>query len=230
MDNASRAILYPFLEDMEDTHLEVYNDSNQNPTIGTGINLNAPGVETYLTPMQLEKEKLIKGEQKITPEQAKSLMDMKVHENEKMFSSMKKEYFPSTQLNPAQQAALLSMMYNNPSLMGPQLREHLNQNDTPNVIKEMLLRSNNEKDPGILKRRIREAELFGGPVDFNTTVKSMDPEEVAEMKKIISSMKNRNELAKTYELYPFLKPEVQPASTPPVNFNKLIRGITRFNK
>ena len=222
MDEA-RALLYPFLEDVEDTHLQVYRDTKNNPTIGTGFNLDAPGAEEHLTPLKLSKEKLMGGHV-ITPEEARRLMDQKVHENEKLFSSMQKNYFPTTKLNPAQQAALLSMMYNNPSLIGPQMREHLNQNDTPAVIKEIMLRSNKAKDPGILKRRIQEAELYGGPVDFNTTIKSMDPEELAEIKSIMSSMTNQNELTRLQEKYPFLKEERQPAGLP-VNFNKLLRGF-----
>ncbi len=228
MDDNTRAILYPFLEELESTHLSSYPDEKGNITIGTGFNVDAPGAERHLKVLNLDKNKIKAGEQQIDEPTARRLLDMKLHETENLFKHEQKN-FPATELNPAQKAALISMMYNNPSLMGPELREHINQNDTEKVVREILLRSNKEKSPGIQKRRLREAELYADPVVFNNTLKNMSEDELDQIRSTLDKMDNREEYTRLQALYPVLQKEAMPASKRPKDM-LTAPGYVRFNK
>lgn len=223
--NLSRKLLYDFLPKVEGSEEGAYTDNRGNTTIGAGFNMDAPGADRHLASVGADPEKLRSGENILNPEQSNQLLDSKIHEKEQLFDNLQKNSFPSTKLNPAQRAAMLSMMYNSPALVGPQMAEHLNQGDHNKVIQEMLTNSNAKNDPGILKRRLQEAELYGGPVDFNLAIKNMTPEQMDQLRSTISKMKNENEKTRVLEKYPFLQ-EQQPMAQNQFLFNKLRRGMT----
>lgn len=225
--NLSRKMLYDFLPKLEGNEEGAYADNRGNMTIGAGFNMDAPGAERHLANVGADPEKLRTGEDILNPDQSKKLLDSKIYEKEQLFDNLQKNSFPTTKLNPAQRAAMLSMMYNSPALVGPQMAEHLNQGDHNKVIQEMLTNSNGKKDAGILKRRLQEAELYGGPVDFNLAIKNLSPEQLEDLRSIMSGMKNDNERSKVLERYPFLNKEQTLATNNngPVLFNKLKRGL-----
>jgi GH24 family phage-related lysozyme (muramidase) len=210
-----------FLTELEgDTDTEHYLDSKGNPTVGMGVNKRAPAAQEYIKAYNLDENNL-------TPEQVTGLEDYMMNDTHKNYEKMRDNHFPR-ELNPAQETALKSMIYNaGPDIIGPNMRQHLNKKADLDVIREMILNSNRENDPGLLKRRIREAEMYGGPVDFNMAVKSMNSDELSQLRSTISKIQNEHELKRIQEKYPFLNEDYQQPFNP-LKFNKLERkGLLR---
>ena len=200
-------------------------DENDNPTVGSGLNLRSPATATKVQLLTgIDPNDLAAGTASLTPEQS-DLVRKSIYEDKKAhFDSMKDEDFPSANFNPAQHAALMDMMYENHNLVGPQMKDRLNNNDTPGVIKEMLLNSNASDSPGEQKRRLDQAQTYGGPVDFNMTLKNMSPDERNQIRDTLNKMDNPNELNKVYQKYPLLHPasENQPEPVKFYRINKLL--------
>lgn len=211
-----------FLQKTEGNEESLYNDTKGNPTVGAGLNLNSPVAQRYMASQNLKPMDMM------AKEHQDRLADIAMEDTHKNFDTMKSNHFPTKEFNPAQETALKSMMYNaGPDIIGPNMKQMLNQNDDMGVIKEMMLRSNQSQDPGILKRRLMEAEMYGGPVDFNLAAKSMSSDERKELQKTINKMQNDNELKRVLDQYKFLNEDYQEPYEP-VKFNKLMRqGLVR---
>ena len=209
--------LKKFLKEQEGYSPDVYADTEGNPTVGFGANLNSPEVDQYLSEMGKDKERILSGEESLDPTESDQLKDMQLQDKQQFLEAVKKRDFPQAQIEPNEQDALLSMAYNSPQLIGPNMRKLLNENRKEDVSKEILLRSNRDKTPGIQKRRLEESRMYSGP-NFENIVKTLKPEEIHEIRNIINNIKNVNEREKVLQEYPFLN-EIVPYRP----FNKVFK-------
>jgi hypothetical protein len=65
---------------------------------------------------------------------------------------------------------------------------------------EIVARSNKAKDPGILFRRLKEAQMYN-PEQFENSFKTLPPEQLYELQQIIGKTKNPNTKAEMIEKY-----------------------------
>lgn len=210
--------LKTFLNQQEGYSDDVYKDSNDIPTVGHGANLQSPEVEGHLDEMGIDKEKVLTGQDTLNPEEAALLQQKQIEDKKQFLENVRKKDFPNAKIESNQYDALLSMAYNSPQLIGPQLRTLLDQNKPQDVAKEILLRSNKNKEPGIQKRRIQEAEMYSGK-DFPNVINNLSPEEITEIKNVINGIQNIHERNRVLEQYPFLK-EFVPTRPYNKTFNK----------
>ncbi len=187
-----------------------YTDQKGNPTVGVGMNLNDPDVRGLLKMRGIEPEEVTLGTRKLDDEESSQIHDSIVSNKEKALrSNIGSDLFES--LKPNEQAAIMSMGYQSQNNIGPNLKGYLANSDKINAIKEMVLNTNKDNDPGIALRRLREGELFGGPVDFSSTFKIMSNEEKRKLMDTINSIGNENtkaEALKRYSSYLQDKPQM----------------------
>lgn len=193
--------LLEHLKEYEGYKEKVYPDSNENPTIGYGTNLRAPGLENYLKQINKTRMGLMEGAESLNPEEAEFLMKKQIEDAQKTFEGIQQKDFPQTQLTEDQLAALTSLTYNNPKLIGPQLRQFLSEDNREEAIKEILLRSNRAKDPGIMRRRLAEAEMYAG----QNPLKMLSEDELEELKIIASNIESPGTRQGLLDMYPSLK-------------------------
>jgi GH24 family phage-related lysozyme (muramidase) len=182
---------------------DVYDDTQGNPTIGAGTNLNSPEVPEMLEKQGLDVDAVRSGEQLVDPSTLMKLSQEQLNEKRQYLDNIRKRDFPNARITPEKQEVLESLMYNSPALLGPNLRDQLNRNDEIEATKEILLRSNKNKDPGIQKRRLDEARTFSGK-NFQEVMKTLTPEEKAEIRNLIQNIKNVHERNRVFEMYPEL--------------------------
>lgn len=130
------------------------------PHIGYGLNLQAnPDIAKEV--LKLDDKgfsKLMSGETTITERQGRLLFEAAVKDAERVVST-KLEGVP---LNATQRIALVSMAYNAPALIGPNLTKHLKAGSAADVSYEILNLSNGNKIKGLDNRRKREHDMFFG--------------------------------------------------------------------
>jgi GH24 family phage-related lysozyme (muramidase) len=206
-DNTVNKYLKTHLSDVEGYSDEVYDDHKGIPTVGTGVNLNSPTTQKSLLNLGYEPARVTSGEIQLSPEELDRIHDDHINETKNIFNTIKSQSFPQKNLNEAQEAAMLSLMYNSPKLVGPSLRQHLNNNDDLSVMKEIVLNSNRENNPGLQLRRIKEAELYGGPLDFQQMLKTLTPEQKKQVYDSISQIKNEEQRLQALEKYAQFDPE-----------------------
>ena len=209
--------LKDFIKKHEGEKFKVYDDEPGNPTIGAGFNLNSPDASNILGQMGLNRQELLQGKE-ITPEQSNELLDRKIDAHQVLLERLRQKDFPNSEIYPNEQDALDSLMYNSPKLIGPNMRQHLEANDDTEAAREIMLKSNRDKVPGIQKRRLEEAEMYAGD-NFENVVESLSPEEITEVKNIIGQIKNPHTRMEIMKQFPFLK-DVVPSS----RFKKLRGG------
>jgi len=130
------------------------------PHIGYGLNLNA-NADLAKEVLKLDAKgfsKLMSGETTITERQGRLLFEAAVKDAERVVST-KLEGVP---LNATQRIALVSMAYNAPALIGPNLTKHLKAGSAADVSYEILNKSNGNKLPALDNRRKREHDMFFG--------------------------------------------------------------------
>lgn len=193
-----------FLKNQEGYSDDVYQDTEGNPTVGYGSNLRSPEVSGHLEEMGIDKQRVLAGEDTLSPEEAELLKQKQIEDKQQFLENVRKKDFPNAQISPEQYTALTSLAYNSPQLIGPQLRALLNENRPQDVAKEILLRSNKDKVPGLQKRRLEEAKMYSGE-DFPNVVKTLTPEEIKEIRTIINGIQNVHERNRVFEQYPFLQ-------------------------
>lgn len=207
-----------FLNQQEGYSEDVYKDTQDIPTVGHGSNLQSPEVEGHLDEMGIDKDRVLAGQDTLNPEEAALLQQKQIEDKKQFLDNVRKKDFPNSQINPNEYDALMSLSYNSPKLIGPQIRGLLNQNKDQDVAKEILLRSNKNKEPGLQKRRLEEAQMYSGE-QFPNVVKSLSPEEINEIRTIVGGIKNIHERNRVLEQYPFLK-EIVPTRPFKKTFNK----------
>lgn len=128
------------------------------PHIGYGLNLAANG-DIAKEVLKLDDKgytKLLSGESLITERQGRLLFEAAVKDAENVVSN-KLEGVP---LNASQRIALVSMAYNAPALIGPNLTKHLKAGSAEDVSFEILNKSNGNGLAALDARRKREHDMF----------------------------------------------------------------------
>lgn len=189
-----------FLLEHEGFEPSIYKDTSDIDTVGVGANISSPATQKAAEQLNLNTEQMRASQSKLTPEQGRMLARKTLEVKYPEFKTIRSRDFPEAKLAPNSEAALLSMYYNNPKLLGPILRSKLASNDMTGAAKEIMLRSNKDKVPGITKRRLAEAQLFLGD-QFEPTITNLTPEEKQEIHAILSSIENPHEKAKVLEQY-----------------------------
>lgn len=134
---------------------KIYKDHKGITTVGVGINLQAPDTKKFIEDAGWDYPALLSGAKEFSKAQLDVLYDFKVKEAEKFVSTVIKVPLTSNQ-----RQSLVSLAYNNPSLIGPNLRYFVNNKDWKNAEEEIRRRSNKNKHGGIQNRRNTEADLF----------------------------------------------------------------------
>lgn len=150
----------------EKKEFKAYEDSGGLVTIGHGYNLDAPGqyqkMKMLLKLSDEEAQSIYKGELPINKKQADILFNFSLRKAEKELNQKLAD--SNVKLNPNQRAALVSMIYNSPKLVGPKILEALESGDYEEVARLIRITSDSQafKHPGLPIRRRKEAQLFSG--------------------------------------------------------------------
>lgn len=212
-----RSMFDPLIKDVEGYSDTPVDDGKGNPTIGHGINLNDEGNKALLSMHGYDPVKVTAGEQNLDPDTVNNIHDSIVRNKEsEVRSKIGSDLFDA--MKPHEQAAIMSLGYNSMNLLGPQMTEKLASGDRTAAAKEMILNSNQKNEPGVLRRRLKEAELYADPVGFAQTMKSLTPEERDQVTNIINALQNeqlKQEMVTKYGSY------LTPARTPASNFTKI---------
>lgn len=152
------AELRQFIGVSEGAELRAYKDHNGHPTVGYGFNLDRQDARQRIEALGFDYDKVRSGEQEITEAAAETLRDSALAES----VDVVKRKFSDTPMARHQVAALASLHYNNPSLIGPRLTKWIKQGEWEKAADEIELLSNKNEVYGIKLRRQREAAMFRG--------------------------------------------------------------------
>ncbi len=182
----------PLIKSVEGHKEETYNDSNGNATIGTGMNLEDPTIQGLMSLRGIDHNEVKAGTRTIASHELEDIHNAYLGTREKLVrGKVGGDLFDT--LQPNEKAAIMSLGYQSLNNIGPGLTGHLASGDKPNAIKEMLLGTNASKDPGILSRRLQEAQTYDtDPVSFGSAFKIMNDDEKRQLAEIIGKTKNEN--------------------------------------
>jgi GH24 family phage-related lysozyme (muramidase) len=177
---------------------QVYKDIKGIPTVGIGLNLKSPIVRTYIQGAGINPDDVINGKVQLPEDLAKD-----IHENmvDRSIGAVM-DTFADQGLSNNELAALASLHYNSPSLIGPNLTAALKKGDKVAASKEILLRSNKEKNRGLATRRLQEAKLFGGG-----KLPDLTPEETMDLRGYFQDMPDTADRRRLFTENPQLNPE-----------------------
>lgn len=196
--NKLRQLASETISKSEGNRSDVYKDIKDIPSVGKGLNLQSPLTRTVLQGFGYNPDDVISG--KITvPEDV--LNDAYEYLLDKNLADVQSK-FADQGLSEHELAALTSLNYNSPSLIGPNLTDAIMKGDKSAATKEILLRSNKEKNAGLAKRRLKEASLFAGG-----KLPDLTPEETMELRSHFEGMPDSAEKRKLYTDYPMLNPD-----------------------
>jgi len=190
MDDTYARLLKSILESKEGRSETVYPDEKGNPTVGVGTNLNSPEGLRDLERAGMSPERVLAGESVPT-----EIQDAAMNSAIKRKEAMLQDKLPNAQLKENERAAIMSLMYNSPALVGPRLTEMLNKGDKESAAKEILLNSNKNKSPGLASRRIEESAMFRG----DNSLPPINMEEEANLKGTLSGIENKNEKERVFK-------------------------------
>lgn len=209
-------LLNPFLDKHEGYRDKPYTDNNGHTTFGHGFNADNGDVKGLLSIYGLDPEKIKSGEQFLDQDTSGKIRDALVDKHTKMI----RHTLPSFDtLSPNKQAALVSKHYQLPKNfqeLAPLVDDGNQQLD---LMKKMIMQ--NVKNPGVLKRNLDTAELYGGPLDYSSMFKTMNPEDKDTLTKTLSRIQNEHTRKEVMDkVAPYLDtiPKPQP-------FNKLNRML-----
>jgi len=141
---------------------KVYKDSRNLRTVGFGFNLEEPTnrdlYKRALRRTDQDFDNLRDGNTQLTMREGRILFEASAGAAERLISSK----FSDIDLKGYERLALVSLAYNHPGLIGPNLTKHVRAGDKKMVIDEIVNRSNAHKIKGIDNRRAAEAEMFSG--------------------------------------------------------------------
>lgn len=185
-------LLQDHLNDVEGYSSDVYDDQKGIPTVGGGINLRSPSSTKAMDDLGI-KSSDEESKQLFGDDDLERIKNNVIGQKKELLGSIQSQSFPNKQLKENQEAALLSLAYNSPQLLGPNLRQRLNENDDLGAMKEIILNSNKENSPGLQLRRIKEAELYGGPLDFQQMIKTLSPDEKKQVFDHLNNIENEEQ-------------------------------------
>tara|TARA_A100001037_G_scaffold51724_1_gene43717 strand:+ start:327 stop:1772 length:1446 start_codon:yes stop_codon:yes gene_type:complete len=153
---------FDFISGHEGWREKVYRDSRKLRTVGYGFNLeeptNRPLFKQALGKTDKDFDDLRNGKTKLTKREGRILFEAAAGSAERLISSK----FKDVDLKGYERLALVSLAYNSPALIGPNLTRHVKSGDKQAVMDEIIHRSNLRKSEGIANRRNLEAMMFSG--------------------------------------------------------------------
>ena len=151
---------YNFVSEVEGNKLKSYRDTSGKRTVGVGFNMDAPGAESRFieaTGKDSQYFREVYNERaNITQDESRKLFDVSIADAESVVDSR----LGSADLSENQRISMVSMAYNSPSLLGPNLTAAANSGNDAAVRDEILYRSNGGNIKGIANRRYKEAALW----------------------------------------------------------------------
>jgi GH24 family phage-related lysozyme (muramidase) len=173
-DRAYKQERFEFISGLEGYRTKVYKDTKGIATIGYGFNLedqaNRRLAKRVLGWDDREYSKVLSGNRSISKQEAQTLFDAAVAEAERYVRSKTQ----GLKLSKHEHLALVSLAYNNPSLLGRDLMKALKTKDRKAAIQEILYKSNRSKSEGLAHRRYMEASMFVGMADAQSVLPSLD--------------------------------------------------------
>lgn len=194
--------LDPLLEKVEGYSEDPYKDSKGIHTVGKGLNLEDADVQGLMNLRGINPEEVKSGSRQLASDELGDIHNAYLDKREGLVRSKMGDLYDT--LQPNEKAAIMSMGYQSLNNLGPSLSGHLAGGDKIGAMREMILNTNKDQTPGILNRRLEEAQLYGGPVDFSSTFKTMSPEEKQQLMKIADKIKNehvKEEFMRNYGSY-----------------------------
>ena len=153
---------FEFITAHEGWRDKTYRDTRNLRTVGYGFNLEEP------TNRDLYKQALGKtdqdfndlrdGKTTLDKREGRILFEAAAGSAERLISSK----FDDVDLKGYERLALISLAYNHPKLIGPNLTRHIKAGDKQAAMDEIKFRSNLHKSKGIANRRELEAQMFSG--------------------------------------------------------------------
>lgn len=207
------------LKEFEGDSDEVYQDSKGIDTVGAGLALRSPTSKSAFSDLGYNVDDIKSGQVSVPREDLDSAMDNVLTQKYDLLNNIKEQSFPKKNLNDEQQAALLSLVFNSPELLGPNLRQYLNEDKDVDVMREIVLNSNKEGKPGVLFRRLQEAELYGGQKGFDDMLSTMSEQEKNIVFNTLNQTKNEQQKQKMMGKYPQFAPSYVPKEA--LNFYKI---------
>jgi GH24 family phage-related lysozyme (muramidase) len=132
-------------------------------TVGTGFNMDRPDARKVWEKAGIEADfqRVYNGEQRLNEDQVRRLFEVTINEAEDIVQNK----FRGTDLQEHERLALVSLAFNNPALVGPNLTRMIREGDKKGAIEGILYFSNRKKRKGLASRRYREAKMFAGPLN-----------------------------------------------------------------
>lgn len=200
-----RKLFDPLIKDVEGFDKDPYMDQNNNATVGTGLNLEDPDVQGLMNLRNINPEEVKSGQRKLASEELDDIHNSYLDKREKLVRDKLGGDLYDT-LQPHEKASIMSMGYQSLNNIGPNLTQSIAGGDKIGAIREMILNTNKDKDPGIAVRRFKEAETYGGPLDFGLSFKTLEPEQKQQLLDMIGKIKNENTRAEVLKKYgPYLQ-------------------------
>ncbi len=212
-----KSLLYPFLDKHEGFQETPYEDNNGYETVGHGFNTDNGDVQGLLAAHGMDVDKLRSGEQSLDKDTSGQIRNSLIDKH----ANAIRQALPSFDvLPPNKQAALVSKHYQLPANfqeLAPMVDDDSKQLD---VMKTMTMQ--NAKNPGVLKRNLETAELYGGPLDFASMFKTMTPDQKRQIAGTLDKIKNENTRKEVMDkINPYLDTVPQPQQ-----FNRLNKMLS----
>ncbi len=176
-----RARRYKFIAESEGVRTRAYDDATGLPisgesrkqglvTVGVGFNMERPDARDvwFKATGRSDKEfdEVYAGKRRVTQDEARKLFDHTAQEAESIIQTK----FKDTDLQEHQRLALVSLAFNNPALVGPNLTGYVKSGNFRAARDEILHKSNAKKVRGLAVRRYKEASMFVGGVDASSAL------------------------------------------------------------
>lgn len=161
---------YDFIANEEGIRYRAYDDKTGLPvtsgpvkgleTVGVGFNMRRPDAEKVFKAAtgRNDFEAVRSGKARLKPDEVQKLFEHTVREAEEFVQNK----FKDVNLTEHQRIALVSLAFNNPALIGPNLTRYVREGNWAAARDEILYRSNAGKVRGLAARRYREAAMFVG--------------------------------------------------------------------
>lgn len=153
---------FEFISGHEGWRDTTYRDTRNLRTVGYGFNLEEPTnrnlFKQALGKTDQDFENLRDGKQTLSKREGRILFEAASGAAERLISNT----FKDVDLRGHERLALVSLAYNHPKLIGPNLTKHVKAGDRDAVMDEIINRSNRHKSKGIQNRRAYEADMFAG--------------------------------------------------------------------
>lgn len=171
---------YEFLKESEGVRFTAYDDATGNTisssykprgkvTVGIGFNMDAPGARGIWKAVigdEADFDEVYSGRKRLNEDQVRRLFDATIQDAEEVVQRK----LGDVSLDENQRLALVSLAFNLPALIGPNLTRHVKNGDMKSAAEEILYRSNAKKIKGLAARRYREASMFVGAQQASAVV------------------------------------------------------------